>query len=103
MAKDIGTTICKGIVVPFLPCLVAFWGFHPYMFCHFVKCFLLLVHIGIASMMRSDLLVEGHPVRVEWKSVWISSGERYAVTPGTILMLELFVNNLDIQQVCRNE
>ena len=39
------------------------------MFCHFVKCFLLLVHIGIAPMMRSDLLVDGHPVRVEWKSV----------------------------------
>ena len=28
MAKDIGMTIRKGIVVPFLPCLVAFWGFH---------------------------------------------------------------------------
>ena len=28
MAKDIGMTICKGIVVSFLPCLVAFWGFH---------------------------------------------------------------------------
>ena len=32
MAKDIGM---KGIVVSFLPCLVAFWGFHPYMFFHF--------------------------------------------------------------------
>ena len=41
MAKDIGMTIRKGIVVPFLPCLVAFWGFHPYMFfqCFFVTCF----------------------------------------------------------------
>ena len=39
MAKDIGMTIHKGIVVPFLPCLVAFWGFHPYMFFHFLKCF----------------------------------------------------------------
>ena len=39
MAKDIGMTIRKGIVVPFLPCLVAFWGFHPYMFFHFLKCF----------------------------------------------------------------
>ena len=29
MAKDIGMTIRKGIVVSFLPCLVAFWGFHP--------------------------------------------------------------------------
>ena len=40
MAKDIGMTIRKGIVVPFLPCLVAFWGFHPYMFfkCFFVTC-----------------------------------------------------------------
>ena len=39
MAKDIGMIIRKGIVVPFLPCLVAFWGFHPYMFFHFFKCF----------------------------------------------------------------
>ena len=41
MAKDIRMTIRKGIVVPFLPCLVAFWGFHPYMymFFHFFKCF----------------------------------------------------------------
>ena len=42
MAKDIGMTIRKGIVVSFLPCLVAFWGFHPYMFFHFFKCFFLL-------------------------------------------------------------
>ena len=37
-AKDIGMTIRKGIVVSFLPCLVAFWGFHPYMCFHFFKC-----------------------------------------------------------------
>ena len=47
MAKDIGMTIRKGIVVPFLPCLVAFWGFHPYMFFHFLKCFLLLVSVVV--------------------------------------------------------
>ena len=34
MAKDIGITICKGNVVSFLPCLVAFWGFHP--LCSFI-------------------------------------------------------------------
>ena len=41
MAKDIGMTICKGMVVSFLPCLVDFWEFHPYMFfrCFFVTCF----------------------------------------------------------------
>ena len=39
MAKDIGMTIRKGIVVPFLPCFVAFWGFHPYMFFHFFNAF----------------------------------------------------------------
>ena len=39
MVKDIGMTIRKGIVVSFLLCLVAFWGFHPYMFFHFFKCF----------------------------------------------------------------
>ena len=50
MAKDIGMTIRKGIVVSFLPCLVAFWGFHPYMFFQFhpyvfFQCFLLLVSV----------------------------------------------------------
>ena len=35
MAKDIGMTIRKGIVVPFLPCLIAFWGFHPYVLSFF--------------------------------------------------------------------
>ena len=39
MAKDTGMTIRKGIVVSFLPCLVAFCGFHPYVFFHFFKCF----------------------------------------------------------------
>ena len=42
MVKDIGMTIRKGIVV-FLPCLVAFWGFHPYMFFHFFKYFFVLL------------------------------------------------------------
>ena len=43
-------TIRKGIVVSFLPCLVAFWGFHPYnMFFHFLKCsfcYLFLLFLG---------------------------------------------------------
>ena len=46
MAKDIGMTIRKGIVVSFLPCLVAFWGFHPYTFFHFLNVFLLLLQIA---------------------------------------------------------
>ena len=46
MAKDIGMTIRKSIVVSFLPCLVAFLAFHPYMFFHFFKCFLLLVSVA---------------------------------------------------------
>ena len=49
MAKDIGMTIRKGIVVSFLPCLIAFWGFHPYMFFHFFKmffCYLFLLFFG---------------------------------------------------------
>ena len=37
MAKDVGTAIHKSIVVSFLPCLVAFLGFHPYMVPHFFK------------------------------------------------------------------
>ena len=47
MAKDIGMTIRKGIVVSFLPCLVAFWGFHPYnnYVLSFFKKFLLLVSV----------------------------------------------------------
>ena len=42
MAKDIGITICKSIVVSFLPCLVAFLAFHPFHFFlmfFFVTCF----------------------------------------------------------------
>ena len=40
MAKDVGTAIHKSIVtvVLFLPCLVAFLGFYPYMVRHFVTC-----------------------------------------------------------------
>ena len=34
-AKDVGTAIRKSIVVTFLPCLVTFWGFHPYVVPHF--------------------------------------------------------------------
>ena len=44
MAKDIGMTIRKGIVVSCLPCLVAFWGFHPFMFFHFFKCFFVTLY-----------------------------------------------------------
>ena len=39
MAKDIGMTIRKSIVVSFLLCLVTFLAFHPYMFFYFLKCF----------------------------------------------------------------
>ena len=44
MAKDIGITIRKSIVVSFLPCLIAFLAFHHCMFFHFflyffVTCF----------------------------------------------------------------
>ena len=47
MAKDIGMTIRKGIVVSFLPCLVAFWGFHPYIFLHFYPA--LCVAAGLSN------------------------------------------------------
>ena len=50
MAKDIGMTIRKGIVVPFLPCLVAFWGFHLYMFFHFLKCFFVTLDYSIVRI-----------------------------------------------------
>ena len=36
--KDIGMTIRRKSVVSFLPCLVAFLGFHPTK-CSFVTCF----------------------------------------------------------------
>ena len=57
MAKDIGMTIRKGIVVPFLPCLVAFWGFHPYMFFHFLTCFFVTLYID--TIAEFDSLVWG--------------------------------------------
>ena len=43
MAKDIGMTIRKGIVVPFLPCLVAFWVFFHFLKCFFCYLFLLFL------------------------------------------------------------
>ena len=43
MAKGIGMTIRKGIMVSFLPCLVAFWGFHSYMFLKCFFCYLFLL------------------------------------------------------------
>ena len=39
MAKDVGTAIRKRIVASFLPCLVTFLRFHPYMVLNFFKCF----------------------------------------------------------------
>ena len=40
MAKYVGMTIGKGIAVSFLPCSVAFWGFHPYnVLSYFFMCF----------------------------------------------------------------
>ena len=45
MAKDIGMTIRKGIVVSFLPCLVAFWGFHPNRFFQCFFCYLFLLFL----------------------------------------------------------
>ena len=39
MAKDVGTAICKSIVASFLPCLVTFLRFHPYMLLHFLNYF----------------------------------------------------------------
>ena len=59
MAKDIGVTIRKGIVVPFLLCLVAFWGFHPYMFFHFFKCFFLLLVLFKLTSLNDCPLEEG--------------------------------------------
>ena len=35
LAKDVWTAIHESIVLSFLPCLVAFLGFHPYMVFHF--------------------------------------------------------------------
>ena len=56
MAKDIGMTICKGNVVSFLPCLVAFWGFHPFMFFHFFKCFFCYLHIETGYVAQEAIL-----------------------------------------------
>ena len=45
-AKDIGMTIRKGIAVSFLPCFVAFWGFHPYNYVLSKCCFVSVVFWG---------------------------------------------------------
>ena len=57
MAKDIGMTIRKSIVVSFLPCLVAFLAFHPYMFFHFFLCFFLLLS-PLESMVALKMAVD---------------------------------------------
>ena len=51
-------------------------------------------------MVMSGLWVVWLPVRVYWKSAGIRSGEQYAITPGTIMLPWLFVDNLNIHQVC---
>ena len=65
MAKDIGMTIRKGIVVSFLPCLVAFWGFHSYMFFHFLKHFFatfsVMVPFGDYFMIRQTGKLKSSP------------------------------------------
>ena len=44
MSKDIGTPIRQSIVVLFLPCLVAVWGFHPHnLKCDILQCMYLIV------------------------------------------------------------
>ena len=58
MAKDIGMTIRKGIVVPFLPCLVAFWGFHPYMF--FLNVFFVTLNISLRHWILMILALGVH-------------------------------------------
>ena len=59
MAKDIGMTIRKGIVVPFLPCLVAFWGFHPYMFFHFfLMFFCYFIYISVDMLLTIFLFIK---------------------------------------------
>ena len=54
MAKDTGMTIYKSIVVSFLPCLVAFLAFHPYMF---FRCFLLLVSVAFLGGRKPWIVV----------------------------------------------
>ena len=55
MVKDVGTAIRKSIVVSFLPCLVAFLGFHPYMVPHFFFCNLYMKTRGILTVMSNAL------------------------------------------------
>ena len=76
MAKDIGMTIRKGIVVPFLPCLVAFWGFHPYMF---LKCFFVTCHtIDYTRKKQSTILISNlHSYHKKWGGTKIFKGGPY--------------------------
>ena len=50
MAKDIGMTIRKGIVVPFLPCLVAFWDSIPICSFIFLNVFFVTLYISTCSL-----------------------------------------------------
>ena len=54
MAKDIGMTIRNSIVVSFLPCLVSFLAFHPYMFFHFFKCFFVIYDIRVDNNVQDN-------------------------------------------------
>ena len=63
MLKDIVMGVCKGILWCrlFLPCLVTFWGFHPYMSFHFLFCDLFpLFFFGGGQGYRAILTPDAH-------------------------------------------
>ena len=55
LAIDVGTAIRKSIVVLFLPCLVAFLGFHPYMVPHLFFCNLFLLFFWGGEMFHAEM------------------------------------------------
>ena len=46
-------TIRKGIAVSFLPCLVAFWGFQPYMFFKLFFCYFVPAEDAVVELQLS--------------------------------------------------
>ena len=88
----IGMTIRKGIVVPFLPCLVAFWGFHPYMFFHFF--FMFFCYFIYRDMNKRQ---ENNNVDRTQKSLSIQQSRGGGGGGGGGAMLLCHTNNLDYQ------
>ena len=76
MANEVGTAIRKSIVISFLPCLVAFLGFHPYMVLHFLNVF---VTFAIYYQINILCSLFSHRAAMEYSTIFHSSQVMYLV------------------------